>query len=314
MTVQFDIAVFAANEGATIQSCIEALDRASGGYTARIAVLLNGTTDNSVQILRSLRVSHAMLQVYFFTVADKSNAINEFIYSLRDRSADIHFFVDGYVTVTAGALRAIAEAMAADKHAYLATGVPLNGRSAKAVADGIRQGTGNVRGNLFAMRPEFASRLVAQRVRLPVGLYRGDGLLEAMAKHDLLRPRKSGWDNKRVAGVWGGTYTLRPLSPFRWRDIRRQYRREVRIALGRIENEVLKELIYEKGFSALPSDSRHLLTEWLERQPRSRLGLVRGGFFANRAVRQGMARPPIRACRPELILQREPSQSSAPSM
>src|SRR3954463_13108411 len=108
MDIQFDIAVFAYNEGRTIRACVEALDRACEGYTARISVLLNGTTDDSLQTLRSLDALHSVLQVYYIPEPDKANAINQFLYSIRDCSADVQFFVDGYVMVPPGALRAIA--------------------------------------------------------------------------------------------------------------------------------------------------------------------------------------------------------------
>src|SRR4051812_39101348 len=119
MDIQFDVAVFAYNEGRAIRACVEALDRACEGHAARISVLLNGTTDNSIQELQSLDLLHSVLQVYFIPEPDKANAINQFLYSIRDPSAGVHFFVDGYVVVTPGALCAIADALAADKHAYI---------------------------------------------------------------------------------------------------------------------------------------------------------------------------------------------------
>src|SRR5690242_10357698 len=91
MTFQFDIGVFAVNESRTIRSCVGALDRACEGHTARISVLLNGITDNSTQILKSLKLLHASLEVYLFPEADKATAINEFLYSIRDCAAKVHF-------------------------------------------------------------------------------------------------------------------------------------------------------------------------------------------------------------------------------
>lgn len=310
MDIQFDVAVFAHSEGRTIRACVEALDRACEGRAARISVLLNGTTDDSIQVLQSLDLSHSVLQVYLIPELDKSNAINQFLYVIRHRSAGVHFFVDGYATVTPGALRALADALAVDKHAYIASGVPLTGRSASAVADEVRQGKGNVRGALFAMRPEFASRIVAERICLPLGLYRGDGLLGAMAKHDLSVPNTP-WDVSRVIGVLAGTYTFRPLSPFRWNDIKRQYRRKIRIALGKIQNEMIREIVYQNGFSALPHHSREFVIRWLQKQPRSSLGFLRDGLFTHLAVRQGLAAGSPRALTPELVFQRAPRQGAS---
>jgi hypothetical protein len=272
---------------------------------------LNGTTDNSIQMLQSLDLPRSILRVYLIPEPDKSNAINQFLYSLRDHSANIYFFVDGYVMVTPGALRALADALTEDQHAYIASGVPLVGHSAGAALEDVRQSKGHLRGNLFAMRADFAARIVAEQVRLPVGLYRGDGLLGAMAKHDLSRP-KGPWDDGRVIGVPAATFTFRPLSPLRWNDIKRQYRRWIRVALGNIENEMLREIVYQSGFSGLPDNGRELVIRWLHKRPRSWHYYIRDGLFTNLAVRQSLAGPTVRASTPELVFQRTPRQVFSP--
>jgi len=303
MPVQFDIAVFAANEAATIESCVTAIDRACHGHTAQISVLLNGTTDNCISILQTIDIHNVLLRVYSLAVADKSNAINNFLYFVRDRSAIAHFFVDGYVRITHGALQALVDALVANPSAQIASGVPIRGRSAKAIADDVRAGGSEIRGNLFAMRPAFADHFVAEQLRLPRGLYRGDPLLASMAKHDFDALNKP-WDNNRVIGVLDATYDVRPLSPFRWQDIRRQYRREINQARGWIENEAIKEIIYRNGYSALPIDSNEMIVTWLQRNRRSLPRSLKAKFFTHQAIKKLSIGPRVEPIQAELIFER----------
>lgn len=263
--IKFDIAVFAANEAGSLASCIQALDRACHGNIGHVSVILNGTTDNSIDILRTLELSHVSLDVYSCPLRDKSNAINHFLYSIRDPASHLHVCVDAYVEVHHQALQALANALSTHPHAHIASGVPLTGRSAKAVVESNGAG---VRGNLFAMRPAFVERLVSAGLRLPIGLYRGDGLLGSFAMHDL--DPANPWDEDRVVGVLDACYSFRPLSVFRWRDIRRQYNRMIRQALGRTEIAAIQRIIYydgsvgkPNGFADLPGDGHEMVSKYL---------------------------------------------------
>lgn len=281
MTLEFDIAVFALNEARTIKACVAAIDRACLGHDSRISIFFNGTTDRSISILKYFKTKNASLQIYFCPIADKANVINHFLYLFRKPKARVHFFVDGYIVISLGAFEALANALAVHQPAHIASGIPLSGRSRKDIA---RPGESGVRGNLFAMRPAFADRCVAAQVRLPRGLYWGDGLLGAMAKHDL-DPLSRQWDDNRVIDVMDATYSFRPLSPFRLQDIQRQYRRQTRRALGRIENEALKAILYRDGFAGLPANSKEMVVNWLQiHQPPFSSSFIEN-FFMRRAIK-----------------------------
>jgi hypothetical protein len=258
--LDFDIAVFAVNEAATIGGCIQSIDRACAGRDAHIAVLLNGTTDHSVEILKALRLSHAAMSVYRFPVADKANAINHYLYELR-RAARVHIGVDAYTRIGEGSFRAIAGAFDADPHALIASALPVSGRSATVVAANTMKG-GMINGQCYGLRPDFVDRLVEAGYRLPLQLYRVDGLLGSMAAHDLDALNKP-WDNARLIGVQGASFALTPLSIFKWRDIRRQYNREIRQARGRMENAAIKALIYKGGYESLPDNANDMIKIWL---------------------------------------------------
>jgi glycosyltransferase involved in cell wall biosynthesis len=259
-TPRWTIAVFAMNEAATIAACLESLDANCAGVPARILLLLNGSTDGTRAVAEGLRLRHATLEIHAGRVADKSNAINEYVHRLRDPGA-LAFFADGYVTAHAGALAAIERALAAHPHAHVASAVPMSGRSAPAMRAQLLKG-GGISGNLFACTAGFLDRLVAAGLRLPLFLYRGDGLIGSMAAHDL-DAMGTPWDDSRLIGVADATYEFRPLSPFRWRDVQRQLRREVRQARGALESAAVKAVIYQGGYAALPRDADTLLRDFV---------------------------------------------------
>ncbi len=281
-TLDFDIAVFAVNESATIGACIQSIDRACAGRDTHISVLLNGTTDHSVEVLKTLRLSHAAMTVYRFPVADKANAINHYLYELR-RNARVHIGIDAYTKIGEGSFRAIADAFDADPHALIASALPVSGRSATKVAANTMKG-GLTNGQCYGLRPDFVDRLVEAGYRLPLQLYRVDGLLGSMAAHDLDALNKP-WDGARLIGVKGASFALTPLSIFKWRDIRRQYNREIRQARGRMENAAIKVLIYKGGYASLPDNANNMIKDWLKSNQSSTLS-IREEYFKRLAVRR----------------------------
>jgi hypothetical protein len=296
-TLDFDIAVFAVNEAATIGACLQSIDRACAGRDAHISVLLNGTTDHSVEVLKALRLSHAAMTVYRFPVADKANAINHYLYELR-RNARVHIGIDAYTTIGEGSFRAIADAFDADQHALIASALPVSGRSATVVAANTMKG-GLINGQCYGLRPHFVDRLVEAGYRLPLQLYRGDPLLGSMAAHDLDALNKP-WDNTRLIGVKGASFALTPLSIFKWRDIRRQYNREIRQARGRMENAAIKSIIYNDGYGALPENANNMIKDWLKtNQPSIRS--IREKYFTSLAVRQISISKNIQAVMPSIL-------------
>lgn len=296
-TLDFDIAVFAVNEAATIGACIQSIDRACAGLDAHISVLLNGTTDHSVEILKALRLSQAAMTVYRFPVADKANAINHYLYELR-RNARVHIGIDAYTKIGEGSFRAIADAFDADQHALIASALPVSGRSATVFAANTMKG-GLTNGQCYGLRPDFVDRLVEAGYRLPLQLYRGDGLLGSMAAHDLDALNKP-WDNTRLIGVAGASFAFTPLSIFKSRDIRRQYNREIRQARGRMENAAIKSIIYTDGYGALPENANNMIKDWLKtNQPLIRS--IREKYFTSLAVRQLSFSENIQAVIPSIL-------------
>lgn len=293
----FDVAIFATNEASAISECISSVDNACAGRAAHISVLLNGTTDNSIEILRRYQPQHAGITVYLFPIADKANAINHFLYSLRE-DADVYFGIDGHVQIGSDSLEAMRSALNREPRAYVASSIQISGRSAKSYAKQVLSG-GTITGQLFALRKDFVDRLVNSGFRLPLQIYRGDPLLGSMAAHNL-DAKGERWNNSHIIGVPSATFSIRPLSPFRPQDIRRQFHREIRQARGRMENAAIKSIIYSSGYAALPSNANAMLRNWLATnhpKPRS----LREAFFTKLALRQLARSTDIEPAAPAMV-------------
>lgn len=258
--LDFEIAVYAVNEAAFLGDCLRSIDRACAGHVAGINVILNGTRDGSVAVLSDLRLHHASLRVFMLPFGDKSNAINTFFHDLR-RPARLYVQIDGYTQISPGSLAAVRDALCRSEKINIVSTAQANGRSAEAETRRTLAG-GKCTGQFHALRPAFLDRIVAAKVKLPLRLYRGDGLLGSMAAHDLDAVNNP-WDNERVVGIREAQFAIRPLSFWRWRDVQRQCRREIRQTIGRLQNEAVKEVIYRAGYAALPADANDMVKEWL---------------------------------------------------
>jgi glycosyltransferase involved in cell wall biosynthesis len=268
--LDWNVAIYCANEAARLQACLNSVATALGERRARITVIINGSRDGSLRIAQAAARSGAPIEIFEIAHADKANAINRFFYGLRS-PARAYAGVDGSVTIGAGAFSAMEQRLASDPHAMAVSGYAINGRSMhRATAATLRVG-GQLHGQLHALRPEFVDRIVARGVRLPIGLYRGDGLLGSMAAHNL-DPRAEPWDNARVPGVAGASYEIASFSPWRPRDWRRQFRRTIRQNRGLIENAAIKSIIYEGGYEALPAFADDMMRDYLTARAAPRVG------------------------------------------
>lgn len=266
--VEWQIGVFCQNEGGRIADCLRSIDRAVGDRQALISVIINGSTDNS------LAAAHGMLaelrtpaQVFNIPISDKSNAINLYIHDSQVRvEAGLYFAVDGYATINPESFAAMEQRLRASPDALIATGIAGNGRNEpKANCATIEVG-GVMHGQFYCMTSGMVRRMEAGNIRLPIGLYRGDGLLGNIAAHDL-DPVGNGWDNSRVLGVADAVFLIQPLSPFRVRDIRRHFNRKIRQMRGRVENAAIRAIVHSSGFAALPKNADDMINEYLRSHP-----------------------------------------------
>jgi len=279
MSNAWQVAVFCHNERGRIASCLASVAAAIGTRPGLITLLLNGSTDGSEAAALAARAGLGVeLQIFTIPHADKSNAINVFLHELRT-NAGLYAFVDGSVTIGREAIAAAEARLAACPDALAASGVAGNGRTETRTNRAAVERGGILRGQFFALRPAFVERMVAAGLRLPVGLYRGDGLIGSMAAHDLDPPRKP-WENGRVIGVAEAEFDIDALSPFRLRDLRRQFARKIRQMRGRLENAAIKQIIYDRGYAALPAYADDMIADFLAHHPRPAVSLPDRPFMA----------------------------------
>ena len=260
--LDWNVAVYCANEAARLKACLQSVTAALNGTASRVTVIVNGSRDSSLAIAHDFAHAEPSVEVFDIAQGDKSNAINAFYYQLRS-PARFYAGVDGYVTVAPSAFQAMGHCLLTDAHANAVSGVATNGRTmSQATAQTLQTG-GQLHGQLHALRADFIDRIVARGIRLPVGLYRGDGLLGSMAAHNL-DPVNTAWDNTRIPGAAEASYEIPVLSLVRAADWRRQFRRSVRQSRGVLENAAIKSIIYASGYEALPRDANAMICHYIE--------------------------------------------------
>ena len=256
------VGVFCHNEAARIAACLDSIANAASGKAVITTIVCNGTTDGSAEVARQA-AERAGLAYTIVGIAhgDKSNAINQFIYAL-DRPARFVCCVDAFVRVGPRTLQAFEDAYARYPAALILSSLALSGRTEPERTRRILESGGETTGQLYAPRTGFLERIRRAGFRLPVDLYRGDGLLGGMAAHDL-DPVANAWDNGRVVGVEDATYAFDPLtlSPA---DLRRQIHRRVRQMRGRLENAGIRSMLANGGFGALPPQADGIIAWLLE--------------------------------------------------
>ncbi len=260
----WNVAVFCQNEQDVIVSCLKAIDAAAAGRRVLVCLIVNGSTDESAaRAADYARGSNLDFMIVTIPAGDKSNAINAFNVILRV-PARTYIYVDGYVTFTPTAFEGLAAELDRRPGAVAATGVCTNGRTMRHATRATLERGGVLHGQLHAFRPEFIDRMVERGIRLPIGIYWGDGLLGSMAAHDL-DARGQPWVDGRIAGVAEAGYAIGSLSLFKPADLRRQFRRMVRQARGRLQNAAIKDLIYRSGYEGLPEYADTMVRDYLAR-------------------------------------------------
>jgi len=287
--LDWQVAIYVANEAERLEACIASVVADLAGTSHRITILLNGSTDGSAAIAVAAARRFPEVEVFTIRYADKSNAINQFYHHLRV-PARLYGSVDGYVVVRPGAFAALAAHLAAHPDASTVSGFAVNGRTLPR-PDTVRPRAGRVMGGMHALRPRFLDGIVARQLRLPVGLYRGDGLIGSMAAHDL-DALTTPWDDQRILSEATAEVEVQRLSPFRPKHIRRQFHRKLRQMRGRIENAALEVIIYRDGFSGLPAFADDMIADYLATHGAPKVSLADRAFMRMAIRRSAAARRP----------------------
>ena len=273
--------------------------------------MLNGNADNSADVLRAFacdaRVEIDVQQIAF---GDKSNAWNQFIHVIRPE-AKTYFFVDAYAVPAPGALAALDRALQEAPGANAAAAVPSSGRTAAATRANMMR-TPSLHGSLFALRGRFVRRIAASGLRLPVGLYRGDGLIGSLVVNDL-DGRTFAWNLERITVAPDATWTVTPVSALqRPRQIWSRLQRQAR---GLMEDQAIKERTYHIGFEQLPRYADAMIAAWVASDPATRRPTLRRNPFGWLAARklQPHSEPGDHALAARRLFLSSPGREAAPA-
>jgi len=291
---QWSAAIVSARETiATLAASIDAVIRASSGTRTQIDVIVNGNHRLAKEAAEHAHSLAGMnppidLRIWAITTGDKANALNQYIHEIYSGS-EIAFFVDGYAQVAPDAFRLMAAGLAERPDALAISGIPTVGRTARTQAQRMIRGGGG-HGTLNALRGSVCLQLREINFRLPLGLYRVDGLLFAVLAFNL-DPACNSWDLSRLLVDPSVTWSFRPLTLWRLSDLQSYAKRLLRQAQGLLENQAFRQhlAIERKPVAALPRSAAELINSWLAASPARALStLLRQplSLFAARRLRQ----------------------------
>lgn len=290
----WSVSIITARENLDVLSeTIEAVLVAVRDRDCVVDVVVNGNprlAEEAVPYVQSIARlgSGTTIRVWSIALGDKSHSINECIHRFWPES-QIAFFVDGYAKVVPTAMVAIAEGLRKAPRAMAATSVPSVGRTAAAARRGLLA-EGGITGALYAVRGSAMEEIRRRGFRLPIGMYRTDPTLGA-ALCFALDPTVHPWDYGRIVVCPEATFTIRPKSPFRLRDIQTHFNRLVNVMWGDFINQAVRNhlAIKRRRPEDLPGTAVDLVLGWVKESPvRALLLAVRRplAFLALRRARR----------------------------
>jgi hypothetical protein len=121
------VAIFAHNKAADIIGGSENIVRASTTHSIQVYVIANGSSDDTETLVRSFAKVHPWVKLVSITLGNKANAWNVFVHDSVP-PAQIYFFADGDVQVSAVSFDALFSTLRATPEASGAVVVPVTGR------------------------------------------------------------------------------------------------------------------------------------------------------------------------------------------
>ena len=240
----------------------------SSPQNVQVNVLINGNhnlyqalVDNKSQLNQ---VESVEVTAYDFAFGDKANVWNQYFYQLAGQ-AQFHIFIDGYVNLYPDTIAQIEQSF--EQEPFLAaTGVPSAGRSAKHLKQQMIE-HGGIHGNLCIFTRACIDKIVEKQFRLPVGLYRVDGLIGAVINFNF-SPKNNAWNAFGVKVIAELTWSVEQSSVFSLQDLYAQFKRKIRQAQGDIENNAIKHLFNDEKIEVadLPATSQALCLNHLADQ------------------------------------------------
>jgi glycosyltransferase involved in cell wall biosynthesis len=250
------VAVMAHNEEQRIAACLASLPL--GDPRIAVHVVVNGSSDRTAEIARGF----LGVRVHEYAEGGKSRSWNRFVLDTPGIEARAYVFADGDAEILPGSIDALVRALEADPGANAASGLPANGRRARAYREQLVRSRG-LFGDLYALSGGFVARMRKAGVRLPDDLVGDDGLLGALAKTDL--GSEADWVEERVVPCPGAGFLCEPARLSSPRSLLRQYHRMVNYSVRHFQNRMISAIMRGEGPSGLPRRLAQLYPQWLAR-------------------------------------------------
>jgi len=248
--MSLSVCIFAHNEERLLPPCIAALDAAADGAAFRAHILVNGSTDSTLGVAKTLAAADPRVTVHDLPVADKANAWNDYVHRIAQHE-DVHIFVDGDIAPAPRAFAELAGALRANPRAYAAAAIPFSGRDRAAWAERLNRFS-YLSGNLYAMSRQALAAFRARDLHLPFGAKGEDGLIAYLLLTDL----KGGEDDTRreriVAAAKAG-FAFNSLA-LNWNDAMLYHRRLKRYSERHFQKAVLYRRLKRSGAGAMPKN------------------------------------------------------------
>ena len=256
--LDISVVVIARNDAWPLPSVLQAIGEQIAENSV-LSVYVNGSEDDTLGIAKKFAANSSFpVRVWNIEFGDKSNAWNWYIHH-SGLEAKAHVFIDGYSVIAKGSLQALLDGLAQAKGA---TAVPSFGPSA-AKTRAVMLQHGGFHGSYHVLAGGFVERLRSLRIFLPVGTYIQDSFIGSMLMHDL-DALNGAWTDGNIAVVEAATWkTMKSV----WRDPGRYMQRKINKARGKIEIAAFKEIIYKKGFGALPPNADLMLRDYIDSHP-----------------------------------------------
>lgn len=281
------VCIFADCDSGRLAACLRALADAASDLPCVFTLMAPPGQD----LPRLASMGGDGFRVVALAIEDRANAWNDYVHRLAPL-ADIHIFLDASVAPCEHAFAELARALKASMRAYGATALAAAGRSRRQWAtDTIVDG--GLNRQLYALTGACIAELRARAILMPLGLISDDGFVAYVLRTQF----NGGADDsacERLIVAENAHFDFQsvPLTPHGARDYAARLKR---LALRRLQNELLYPILKSKGIGAVPASVRALYDQ--ASLPRPRRGVI-DGVFDRLAMREIRSSRQVRALAP----------------
>ena len=267
----WSIAIIASRESPEILGgTLDAVIAAAAGRDAVVDVIVNGNrplADAMAGKLASLTAPDGVLvRAWFVPFGDKAHAWNVFVHEIY-QPGRLAFFLDGYVLPRPHALALLQSTVEQDAAIVAVSGVPESGRTATTVSAEL-VATQGLHGNLHAIAADALALLRSKQFKLPLGLYRVDGMVGAVLRYRC-EPASHDWNSGKIVVEPRVRWLVAEPSALNWAGVRGAFKRRLRQAQGELENRAMRAHMTTRRLpaNAMEETAAAFVQRWIRENP-----------------------------------------------